>query len=248
VSEPAFCIVIPHYNHHKQLAASLPGLADRGLPVIVADDGSCPESVTCLTELCAGFSNVTLVRQESNGGKGSAMVLGGAKALAAGFTHMVQIDADGQHAAADIDLLLAAARKEPTALVSGAARFAADVPLARLYGRKFSLWWAWLETLSTDLQDVMCGFRVYPLQLFLDICQHERPGMGMQIDIEAMVRMSWAGAPVIFVPVAVRYPEGGLSHFHVFRDNARLSWMHTRLVLGMLFRLPTLFARKTRRS
>ena len=57
------------------------------------------------------------------------------------------------------------------------------------------------------------------------------------VDVEAAVRLAWAGVPAINLPAAVTYPPkdaGGVSHFRYIRDNALLTRMHTRLLLAML--------------
>jgi hypothetical protein len=66
-------------------------------------------------------------------------------------------------------------------------------------------------------------------------------------DIEAAVRLCWAGVRPINLDAPVKYltaEEGGVSHFNYWRDNALLTWMHTRLMLGFLLRLPLLLARR----
>ena len=69
-------------------------------------------------------------------------------------------------------------------------------------------------------------------------------GRRMDFDPEVLVRLKWAGLAMRFLPVAVHYPEGGVSHFRLGRDNALISWMHTRLFFGMLLRaVPLLRAR-----
>jgi hypothetical protein len=45
------------------------------------------------------------------------------------------------------------------------------------------------------------------------------------------------------VATRVRYYADGISHFALLADNARISWLHTRLVAGMLPRLQRLLAR-----
>jgi glycosyltransferase involved in cell wall biosynthesis len=242
-----YCIVVPHYNHQAQFARMVPELAASGLPVIVVDDGSDAQNYVPLKKLCAGLEWVELLRQEQNAGKGSAMIQGAYRARELGFTHMLQIDADGQHALDSIAAILAASGAAPEALVSGLPVFGADVPNSRLQGRKFSLWWARVETLSTELQDVMCGFRVYPLDSFIHLCEKTRMGVRMQFDIEVMVRMFWEGTRVQFVPVTVSYPENGVSHFRLFGDNVAISLMHTRLFFGMLLRAPWLLMRNRQR-
>jgi glycosyltransferase involved in cell wall biosynthesis len=224
------------------------GLGASGLPVIVVDDGSDAINYARLKELCDELDWVELLRHERNMGKGSALIQAAYRARELGFTHMLQIDADGQHALDSIAAMVTASRATPEALVSGLPVFGADVPQARLHGRKISLWWARIETLSTELQDVMCGFRVYPLDAFIRACEKARIGFRMQFDIEIMVRMYWAGTRVLFVPVAVSYPEDGVSHFRLFGDNAAISLMHTRLFFGMLFRAPRLLMRNLRRK
>ena len=69
-------------------------------------------------------------------------------------------------------------------------------------------------------------------------------------DPEAAVRLSWRGVRAVNLPAPVRYlsaAEGGVSHFRYLRDNALLTWMHTRLVLGALLRLPLLLRRRQAR-
>ena len=61
------------------------------------------------------------------------------------------------------------------------------------------------------------------------------------------MRLCWAGVPPINLPAPVKYlqaHEGGVSHFNYRRDNLLLTWMHTRLMLGFLWRLPALLMRK----
>jgi hypothetical protein len=169
-------------------------------------------------------------------------------ALAAGFTHALQVDADGQHNIDDVPRLLSAARAHPTALVSGQPVYDASVPRGRLYGRYVTHVWVWINTLSLNIKDSMCGLRVYPLARTCQIWQRTRIGRRMDFDIEIMVRMAWAGVNVISIPTHVTYPADGVSHFAVLRDNVLISGMHARLFLGMLIRLPLLLGRKVMRG
>jgi glycosyltransferase involved in cell wall biosynthesis len=243
LADPRFCIVVPHYNHHEQFARFLPELLKRGLPVVVVDDGSDMSSYTHLVRLCGECSEVFLFRFPQNRGKGAAVILGADEVRKLGYSHMVQIDADGQHSLADLDALLEASRKNPADLISGLPVYGEDIPAARLHGRKISTWWARVETLSMQILDVMCGFRVYPLRQFFDIADQVRMGSRMQFDPEIMVRMYWAGAEIRYVPVSIEYSHDGLSHFKMFQDNILISMMHARLFLGMLVRVPKLVMR-----
>jgi hypothetical protein len=168
------------------------------------------------------------------------------KALAEGYTHAVQIDADHQHDPADIPRLLALSQANPEALITGIPVYDNSVPKSRLYGRYATHVMVWINTLSLSIRDSMCGFRVYPLAQTLQVWRSEAVGKRMQFDTEIMVRMYWSGITVLSLPTAVTYPADGVSHFDLWRDNLRISSMHTRLFFGMLRRLPTLLARSWR--
>ncbi len=237
------CVLVPHYNHHRQIRPVISSLGQVGLPVVVIDDGSTPDSFEALRETVAGLPWVSLHREPQNRGKGAAVLCGLRIAAGRGYSHAVQIDADGQHRVADIAALLAAARERPEALVSGLPIYDGTVPRARLHGRKISLFWTRLETWSMDIDDPMCGFRVYPIASVIALTDGTRPGPGMEFDIEILVRAHWADIPLRFVPTAVTYPAGGLSHFRMGRDNVRIAAMHTRLFFGMVRRIPRFLGR-----
>jgi glycosyltransferase involved in cell wall biosynthesis len=244
------CIVIPFYNHEGAIEQTIAAIKPAGLPCWLVDDGSderCATVLNALAEREAGW--LQLIRYRPNYGKGQAVMIGCAAALHAGFTHAVQIDADGQHDVGDIPKLLTLAQAHPNALVTGVPVYDDSVPRGRLYGRYVTHFWVWIETLSLQIRDSMCGFRVYPLAPALNVWNTGRVGRRMDFDIEIMVRMFWAGTPVLSVPTRVTYPVDGVSHFNMTRDNLRISWMHTRLFFGMLIRLPRLlWQRLTQRS
>ena len=238
------CILIPCYNHGAMIAGVLTRLAPFGLPCILVDDGSDAATQTVLDRLAAENSTLRLVRLAENAGKGAAVMHGMQVAAQAGFTHAVQVDADGQHAIEDIPALLALAQQYPEALISGQPVYDASIPRSRLYGRWITHVWVWIETLSLQLKDSMCGFRVYPIAPTLQLAQHATIGRRMDFDTEVMVRLYWQGHPSYFMPTRVTYPPDGLSHFDAFKDNVRISLMHTRLFFGMLPRIPALLRRR----
>ncbi|HEX5313897.1 MAG TPA: glycosyltransferase [Gammaproteobacteria bacterium] len=239
------CVLIPAYNHHRELERLLLRLLAQGLPVLLVDDGSGAETREALKALAMRYPAVRLHRLACNGGKGAAVLAGLAVLEAAGYSHALQIDADGQHDPDEAAVLLEAARHEPAALVSGVPRFDASVPRLRFYGRYLTHALVWLETLSFTIPDSMCGFRVYPLAATLAVARATHIGRRMDFDTEIMVKLRWAGTPLRFLPVAVRYPADGISHFRMFADNARLTWMHIRLIAGMLIRSTRLVFRGT---
>ena len=237
------CVVIPVYNHGEALVGTLEKLACHDLPTIVVDDGSDAETKAIIAELIVE-SDIALVSLPQNLGKGGAVMAGLRSASKRGFTHVLQIDADGQHDLSDVDTLLDKARKQPDALISGTPQFDDTVPASRQYGRWVTRFWVWVETLSLDIPDAMCGFRVYPLESTIRLIDSKKMGSRMDFDIEVAVRLHWRGVAFVAVPTNVIYPEGGTSHFHVLQDNLRISRMHTLLFFGMLLRLPVLLFRK----
>ncbi len=239
------CLVVPHYDHLTQFSRLLPSLQDTGLPIVIVDDASPAAVVAELERLLEDSgSEFTLVRHEENQGKGGAVTTGLASAFEAGYTHALQIDADGQHDVAYFDDLRSLSEAHPDAIICGEPVFDETISKLRYYGRYLTHALVWLETLSTEIRDAMCGFRVYPTASVVALIRKKAPGPRMAFDPELLVRASWAGIPVLYTPVKVRYPEGGASHFHYLRDNAIISWMHTRLIVGMLLRLPMLLWRR----
>ncbi|WP_054545453.1 glycosyltransferase family 2 protein [Aeromonas dhakensis] len=231
------CLLIPCYNHAGPLAAVLTRLAEFELPCLLVDDGSEPVAAAALDALAAQHPWVSLLRHSHNQGKGGAVMTGLRHAHELGFSHALQVDADGQHDLTDLPALLAEARQHPAALVSGRPLYDDSVPKGRLYGRYITHVWVWIETLSFAIKDSMCGFRVYPLASTCALLERVALGRRMDFDTEVMVRLHWAGVPMRFVPTRVIYPVDGRSHFRLFRDNLDISWMHTRLVCRLLWDL-----------
>ncbi|MEG5465574.1 glycosyltransferase family 2 protein [Enterobacter chuandaensis] len=238
------CVLIPCYNHGAMIASVLSRLAPFGLPCLVVDDGS--EAITRqeLERLAAEQPQMTLIRLAENAGKGAAVIRGLEACARAGYSHAVQVDADGQHAIEDIPKLLALAERHPDALISGQPIYDDSIPRSRLYGRWVTHVWVWIETLSLQLKDSMCGFRVYPVAPTLRLAARETLGKRMDFDTEVMVRLYWQGNTSVFLPTRVTYPQDGLSHFDALKDNVRISLMHTRLFFGMLPRIPGLIFRR----
>lgn len=232
------CILIPIYNNSDTIRSVVESVAYLQLPCLIVDDGSNAVTRNELRAIDSDFEWVTVIRRAQNGGKGAAMKLGFHAAFDCGFTHAMQIDADGQHSVQDVPRFLAAAQESPTALILSRPLFDAGAPKARRYGRLVTTFFARIETLSTDIADPLCGFRCYPLASVIDLYAQREIGAGMVFDTEIAVHLHWQGVPMVNLDTQVQYPEGGLSHFNYFTDNLRISWMHTKLLLGMLARLP----------
>lgn len=240
-------ILIPCYNHGETVPALLNSLESTGLPVLIVDDGSESETARILDEEGKRHFVEVLTLLE-NGGKGAAVIAGFRRAAECDFSHVIQVDADGQHDVNALPELLGLSQKFPEDLISGKPIYDESVPKSRHYGRYITHVWVWIETLSLSIVDSMCGFRAYPLQKTLMVADRTTLGQRMDFDPDIMVRMYWAGCRIRFFEVGVIYPEQGISHFDVWRDNLLISWMHTRLFFGMFFHIPSLLVRNFKRN
>jgi len=237
-------ILIPVYRHAKTAGPLIKQLSALGLPIIAVDDGNDRENRECLQKWIANTPGVILVSLSKNMGKGGAASKGFEKAAELGLTHVLQIDADGQHDSGKTAFFLEESAKYPDMLVCGYPVFDESAPKGRVAGRKVSNFWAAVVTLSTEIKDALCGFRVYPVDLSLRITQGLFFDKRMGFDPEILVRLYWKGILPLFYPVKVTYPPDGISNFRSVRDSIHISWVFSRLFIGMAARLPLLIARK----
>ena len=240
--------VVPVYRHGDTAGPLAEKLAAYGLPVILVDDGNDAQTKACLEEWSAKIPGVFLVKLEKNLGKGGAVTKGIEKASELGLTHVLQIDADGQHDIGRAAFFLNESVKYPDKVICGFPEYDESAPSGRLTGRKISNFWAAVVTLSRELRDVLCGFRVYPVEEVLRITVNSSLDSRMGFDPEILVRLYWNKVFPVYHPIKVCYPKDGISNFHVVRDNAQISWMFTRLCIGMFIRLPRLILIKIKRG
>lgn len=239
-------VLIPSYNPGPKVVDTVRAARARWAPVWVVVDGSTDGSTEKLQALAAADAGLKVIVLPENRGKGAAVLEGISQAAAAGFTHALTMDSDGQHPADLIPDFMAASQREPEKMVLGKPVFDADAPALRVNGRKVSNGWANLETLWMGIGDSLYGFRVYPIAPLIKIMRANRFMRRFDFDPEAVVRLCWAGVRPLNIDAPVRYfraDEGGVSHFKYLRDNVLLTWMHTRLFLGFLLRLPRLLVR-----
>lgn len=237
-------ILIPSYNTGPILLKTVESAVALGTPVWVVFDGSTDGSPDLLKGLHQ--ENLRIVHLAENSGKGAAVLHGLRQAVEAGFTHVLTMDADGQHPADKVAEFLAISAEHPQAAVFGRPVFDTSAPALRVNGRKVSNFWANLETLGWGVDDSLFGMRVYPAGDLLEVLESTAFARRFDFDPEVAVRLCWRGVPIINLPTPVRYPskeEGGISQFRYLRDNALLTWMHLRLLFGFLGRLPLLVAR-----
>ena len=223
------CALVPTYDNPRTVRGVVMALRAQVPDVFVVDDGSGEAGAReCAALAAEGLAVVH--RLPHNRGKGAAMKEGFARALQAGFTHALQVDADGQHDLLQARAFVEASRAQPDALVLAYPVYDGTAPKVRLAARKVTRFWVDVEVGRSGLiVDALIGFRVYPLEPTLRIGAR---GNRMEYEVEIAVRMARAGVPVVNLPVAVRYlseAEGGISHFRPVADNLRLAWMHSRM-------------------
>ncbi|WP_100656143.1 glycosyltransferase family 2 protein [Alteromonas flava] len=234
------CIIIPHYKHDQLFARFLPKLLTLDLPCIVVDDGSDPDTQARLSDLLAAYPQVHLFQHHTNRGKGAAVITACYHARAMGFSHVLQLDADGQHNIDDATQLLDYAKVHPHTIVCGRPFFDESAPKVRVYGRKVTDFWVAFESLSFQIKDGLCGFRIYPLQAMETVIDNYYIGPRMDFDPEILVKAAWANIDMHFIPTKVIYHADPVSHFNYLRDNLQMIRLHVRLIAGMLIRLPKL--------
>jgi glycosyltransferase involved in cell wall biosynthesis len=243
-------VLIPSYNPGAKVFETVHAAREQWEPVWVIVDGSTDGTGAALQEMALKDPGLKVLIRSKNGGKGAAVLDGLIEASARGFTHVLTMDSDGQHPPDRIAAFMADSKAHPEAMILGEPVFDASAPSIRVKGRKISNWWANLETLWSGIHDSLFGFRVYPVDPLLRLMRSSLWMRRFDFDVEAVVRLCWAGVPARNLPAQVRYftpAEGGVSHFHYGRDNALLSSMHARLLTGFLIRLPLLLVRRLSR-
>ena len=233
--------VIPVYNHGSTVGSVIRSLAVYGRPIIVVDDGNDAANKMQIRAAVDSCPLAVLVERKKNGGKGKAMTSGVLKARELGLTHVFQIDSDGQHDASRASFFIEAAEENPSCLICGTPVFDESVPTSRKKGREISNRWARFVSLSDEIVDAMCGFRIYPVAPYCRLLTHRAcVDARMGYDADILVHFVWSGVHIKSYPVRVTYPADGISNFRMVRDNIRISLSFTKLFLGMIVRLPVL--------
>jgi glycosyltransferase involved in cell wall biosynthesis len=242
-------VLIPSYDTGPKVYDTVREARARWAPVWVVVDGSTDGTGRGLLAMAAQDPDLKVIVLPVNRGKGSAVLAGLEAASAAGFTHALTMDSDGQHPADRIPAFMQASQQRPDAMILGKPVFDDSAPLLRVRGRRVSNGWTDLETLGAGIGDSLFGFRVYPIAELLAVMRRQPWMRRFDFDTEAVVRLAWRGVAPVNLDAPVRYlrpEEGGVSHFRYGRDTALLTWMHTRLVLEFVLRLPVLALRRAR--
>lgn len=228
-------IIIPFYNHINGFKKIVRKISTLNYPVIVIDDGSIPNEQKEAKQLCKKF-NFTFLENKTNMGKGYVVKKAMTFATQKGFSHALQIDADGQHKIEDIKDFFALAQENPTSIINSHPIYDTSIPKARLYGRKITNFWTFIETGGKRIPDSMCGFRVYPLKemkKILPLIHQNRMGF----DIEILIKSIILKINIVNKKTPVIYPLDGVSHFKTLRDNWHITLTHTKLCLFAILNL-----------
>ncbi|NDV26737.1 DUF2062 domain-containing protein [Desulfovibrio sp. JC010] len=224
-------IVIPVYNH----GATLRDVARRAMnygEVLIVDDGSTDGGPAEVGDL-----DLTLISHDENLGKGQAILTAAEKARALGKTHIITIDADGQHFPEEIPTFIEAIQQSPETIFVGSRNFQGqNVPGASKFGRSFSNFWLRVQT-GIKLSDVQSGFRAYPLEIF-EVAKTSETRYAFEVEI--LVKSAWAGYDLKDLPIEVHYPDPQerVSHFDAIKDNVRISMLNTRLTMRSFVPVP----------
>ena len=240
-------VLIPSYNTGERLFSTVSEARAQWATVWVVIDGSTDGTGERLAQLAASDAGLKVLQLPENQGKGAAVLFGLRKAQEAGFTHALTMDSDGQHPANLIPAFMQASVARPETMVLGRPVFDASAPLLRVRGRRVSNSWTQLETLFAGVSDSLYGFRVYPVDALIQVMSRQSWMRRFDFDTEAVVRLAWRGVKPVNIDAPVKYltaAEGGVSHFRYGRDNLLLTWMHTRLMVEFVLRLPWLVVKR----
>ncbi len=243
------CVLIPTYNTGSLLRSTVLDVLSVHADVIVIVDGSDDGSDHVLRELEEAdiYPKLRVLRRPVNGGKGRAIYDGAQLALQEGYTHALAFDSDGQHPAEDIRGYVAESSSSPQAMILGDPVYDESVPRVRYNGHKIANFWTDVVTLWAGVGDCLFGMRLYPLKDLVAVMDGTLWAKGYDFDPEVVIRLAWRGVPIVNLPTPVRYldsDEGGVSHFHYWRDNVILTWMYFRLLIGGILRSPMLIWQK----
>lgn len=230
-------VVIPTFNHHKELSSMIQKITSNGIDILIVDDGS-DESTAKILRALGESTPAQLLTLENNGGKGAAVKAGILYAQSKGYSHCIQVDADGQHDINDLPQILNLARKYPQRLILGRPIFdLKTAPKGRMWGRKITNFWIAVETFSLDIKDGLCGYRCYPVEQTAQLISKVKTGNRMEFDPEILIRMRWQGVQVKSFDTRVEYGHKEPSNFNMVRDNVKISWLFMRLFFVGIARL-----------
>jgi glycosyltransferase involved in cell wall biosynthesis len=232
ISDINGCVIIPTCNNDKtveRLINSVLQIIPKNR-IIVVNDGATDSTSAILSKFS---TDLLILKNETNRGKGYSLRKGFKKAIELGFANAITLDSGGQHYSTDIPKMILAAYQSKGAVIMGSRNMSQEgVPNKSSLGNKFSNFWFKLET-WISLPDTQTGFRIYPLKPLKDLRLFTRK---FELEIEVIVRLAWKQIKFIPVSIEVKYdPEERVSPFRSGCDLFRISVLNSVLVLGALF-------------
>lgn len=226
-------VIIPTYNNERTIAEVIDAVKKHCSDIIVVNDGSTDSTINILQNT----DGIYLVDYAVNKGKGIALQEGFKVANSKGYTHAITFDADGQHLAIDIPLMLKKIVEEPGTLWIGdriiTVKDGVEQPPRSRFGRRFGAFWFRFYT-GKYIRDTQCGFRVYPLA---EINKLECTSPRYEYEIEILISAAWNDIPVKSVSIHLLYhlPDERVSHFRPVRDFLRISRINSKAALVRIF-------------
>ncbi|VYT04211.1 Uncharacterised protein [Campylobacter ureolyticus] len=215
------CFLIPYYNHPAKIVKLCETLKSYEIPIILVDDGSSDNFDFATLD-------IKVLKHDKNKGKGAALKTGFNYAMKNGFTHAFQIDADMQHDLSKIDEFLEIYKNNKDIVICGYGKYDQTAPKARVYGRKITNFWAYINTLGGSFKDLMIGMRIYPLD---ENVFKKTKSNRMEFDIEVLINYYKFGYKFSWIEVDINYES--ISHFKMLRDNILISKMHARCFFAL---------------
>ena len=218
-------VVIPTLDNKESIKKVVQDVLAHSYKALVVDDGSNPPISTYLGEMKS--DSLEILRHEHNLGKGAAIISGAKRVAELGDEFFIVMDGDGQHLASEVYKLIEA-RKNGDEIVIGARNFdIPNVPGGSKFGRKFSNFWAVLDT-SQKITDSLSGFRLYPISI-LDLTIKSQK---FDWEMEVLVKHAWKKRKIIETTIECYYPDPKerVSHFKKFWDTMSIVWVHVKLL------------------
>jgi Glycosyltransferases involved in cell wall biogenesis len=239
------CVLIPVYNSEKLIVNVIESVLQYAENVIIVNDGSTDGTIDVLSSTQAkNPDKIEIVSYNKNAGKGYALRKGFDFAESRGFTHVITIDADGQHKGKDLPKFFSEAVQNPDALLIGTRNFNnPNMPQGNLFANRFSNFWFTLQT-GKKLADTQTGFRLYPLKRMNKMRSLTKR---YEAELELLVRSAWRNIKILPVEIDVYYPpiNERVSFFRPRKDFFRISVLNTVLCFAaVLYGYPSMFLRK----
>ncbi len=216
-----YAVVIPAYNEEATIFGVVQEVLQHTKLVIVVDDGSTDQTGCLLQSL-----PVTVLRNDTNCGKGASLWKGFLYAKERGMTAVISLDGDGQHSPADIPRLIEQAELTPHRIIIGARRR----PWTRhtwhriMANRIADFWVSWAA--GHPIADSQSGFRIYPMSLISQLTIPTGPERSFVFESEILVegaRREFWSLPVPIESDPRQAPRP--SYFRPVVDIARITIM-----------------------